>query len=102
LKALIIGRTSRSETIGVFLALLELIREKRVLAHQGEVLGEIEIRIAPEEHRRQYAHASLHLADERPDEQADGDGASADESARDGRSSAAPPPPPDEGHAPTG
>jgi segregation and condensation protein A len=102
LKALIIGRTSRSETIGVFLALLELIREKRVLAHQGEVLGEIEIRIAPEEHRRQYAHASLHLADERPDEQADGDGASADESARDGRSSAAPPPPPDEEHAPTG
>ena len=71
LAALIIGRKSRSEMIGVFLALLELIREKRILAHQNEALAELELEIAPEEHRRQYAHASLHLADERPDDDAD-------------------------------
>jgi chromatin segregation and condensation protein Rec8/ScpA/Scc1 (kleisin family) len=97
LTALVIGRKSRSETIGVFLALLELIREKRVLAHQGEALGEIEIEIAPEEHRRQYAHASLHLADERPDD----DGA--EDSPANEESSAPPPPPaPDEQRAPAG
>jgi segregation and condensation protein A len=64
LRALILGRKSRSEMIGVFLALLELIREKKVLVHQHDVHGELEIEPAPEEHRRQYAHASLHLADE--------------------------------------
>ena len=69
--ALILGRKNRSEMIGVFLALLELIREKKILAHQAEALGELEIEIAPEEHRRQYAHASLHLADEKPEEQLD-------------------------------
>jgi chromatin segregation and condensation protein Rec8/ScpA/Scc1 (kleisin family) len=55
--------------IGVFLALLELIREKKILVHQPDVHGEMEIEPAPEEHRRQYAHASLHLADETPDEE---------------------------------
>jgi len=68
LAALIIGRKSRSEMIGVFLALLELIREKRVLVQQSETLGQIDIEVAPEEHRRQYAHATLHLADDRPEE----------------------------------
>jgi hypothetical protein len=50
--------------VGVFLALLELIREKKVLVQQQEVNDELEIVEAPEEHRRTYAHASLHLADE--------------------------------------
>ena len=69
LRALIVGRKSRSEMIGVFLALLELIREKKILVHQPDVHGELEIEPAPEEHRRQYAHASLHLADETPEEE---------------------------------
>ena len=70
LRALIVGRRSRSEMIGVFLALLELIREKKILVQQEGVLDDMEIVPAPEEHRRTYAGASLHLADEMepPDE----------------------------------
>ncbi len=64
LSQLIVGRKSRSEMIGVFLALLELIREKKILVQQNETLGEMEIAAAPPEHRKQYAQASLHLADE--------------------------------------
>jgi segregation and condensation protein A len=64
LRQLIIGRTSRSEMIGVFLALLELIREKKILVQQEQVLDEMEIISAPEEHRRTYHGASLHLANE--------------------------------------
>jgi segregation and condensation protein A len=51
LAQLVIGRTSRSEMIGVFLALLELIRQKKVVVTQNEALGEIEIDPAPPEHR---------------------------------------------------
>jgi segregation and condensation protein A len=69
LRGLLLGRKNRSEMIGVFLALLELIREKKILVHQLDVHGEMEIEPAPEEHRRLYAHASLHLADETPDEE---------------------------------
>jgi segregation and condensation protein A len=68
LAALIIGRTSKSEMIGIFLALLELIREKKILVQQAEALGDVEIIVAPEEHKRTYAHASLHLADDREEE----------------------------------
>jgi segregation and condensation protein A len=64
LRALILGRKSRSEMIGVFLALLELIREKKILVNQEGVLDEMEIVPAPEEHRRTFIGASLHLADE--------------------------------------
>ena len=64
LRQLIVGRKSRSEMIGVFLALLELIREKKILVQQEDVHGELEIVEAPEEHKRIYAHASLHLADD--------------------------------------
>src|SRR6185436_5311503 len=73
LRALIIGRKSRSEMIGVFLALLELIREKKILVNQEGVLDEMEIVPAPEEHRRTFIGASLHLADEMepPDELAE-------------------------------
>jgi segregation and condensation protein A len=62
LRQLIVGRTSKSEMVGVFLALLELIREKKILVTQSESLGEVEIIPAPEEHRKTYEHASLHLA----------------------------------------
>ena len=68
LRALIAGRTSRSEMIGVFLALLELIREKKILVRQEAALDELEITPAPEEHRKTYAGASLHLAAEKADE----------------------------------
>ena len=64
LRQLIIGRHNRSEMIGVFLALLELIREKKILVQQEGVLDEMEIVPAPEEHRRTFVGASLHLADE--------------------------------------
>jgi len=64
LSALVVGRKNRSEMIGVFLALLELIREKKILVEQTEPLGDVDIVPAPEEHRRTYVGASLHLADE--------------------------------------
>ena len=66
LKQLIVGRQSRSEMIGVFLALLELIREKKILVSQGDDLADVEIDPAPEEHRRTYEFASLHLAPDAP------------------------------------
>ena len=50
--------------IGVFLALLELIREKKILVQQEAAQDEMEIVPAPEEHRKTYEHASLHLAPE--------------------------------------
>jgi segregation and condensation protein A len=62
-RALILGRKSRSEMIGVFLALLELIREKKILVKQDEALDDVEIEEAPEEHKKTYVGASLHLAD---------------------------------------
>jgi segregation and condensation protein A len=64
LRQLIVGRKNRSEMIGVFLALLELIREKKILVQQEAVNDELEIVPAPEEHRKTYKGASLHLADE--------------------------------------
>lgn len=63
-RALLVGRKSRSEMIGVFLALLELIREKKILVKQDAALDDVEIEEAPEEHRNTYVGASLHLADE--------------------------------------
>jgi segregation and condensation protein A len=64
LRQLIVGRQGRSEMIGVFLALLELIREKKILVEQNQVEDELEIVEAPIEHRKTYAGASLHLATE--------------------------------------
>lgn len=58
LRTLMEARGSRSEMIGVFLALLELIRQKKILIHQPDPDGqEIEIEDAPEEHRRTYMAA---------------------------------------------
>jgi segregation and condensation protein A len=64
LRILLEGRKSRSEMIGVFLALLELIREKKILVQQEEGSSDLTIDPAPEEHRRTYPQASLHLAEE--------------------------------------
>jgi segregation and condensation protein A len=63
LKQLIVGRTGKSEIIGVFLALLELIRQKKILVTQGDDLSDMHIDPAPEEHRRTYEHASLTLSE---------------------------------------
>lgn len=43
LRALLVGRRSRSEMIGVFLALLELIRQRKVTAAQETAEGEVVI-----------------------------------------------------------
>lgn len=63
LRQLIVGRANRSEMVGVFLALLELIRQKKVLAEQVGVADDIDIVPAPAEHRKTYEHASLNLAE---------------------------------------
>jgi len=41
------GRTARSELVGLFLALLELIRRKRVLARQDRNFAEIHVHLNP-------------------------------------------------------
>lgn len=51
-RSLMLGRAGRSEMIGVFLALLELIRQKRVLIEPTE--GDIHIIDAPEEHKQTF------------------------------------------------
>jgi segregation and condensation protein A len=60
LRQLFTGRRSRGEMIGVFLALLELVREKRILTVMND--DEVTLEIAPEEHRKTFAGASLHLS----------------------------------------
>ena len=64
LKQLLVGRIGKSEIIGVFLALLELIRQKKILVIQNEDLSDLIVDPAPEEHRRTYEHASLSLSEE--------------------------------------
>lgn len=63
LRQLFEGRKSRSELIGIFLALLELCREKKILVCQSEKPNEIDIQPAPEEHRKS-GQLPMHLADE--------------------------------------
>ena len=46
LQELFVGRTSKSEMIGLFLATLELIRQKKIAVEQAEPLGEIRIRLS--------------------------------------------------------
>jgi segregation and condensation protein A len=45
LHALFLGRKTKSEMIGLFLATLELIRQKKVIVDQPDPLGEIRIRL---------------------------------------------------------
>jgi segregation and condensation protein A len=47
LRGLFFGRTSRSEMIGVFLALLELVRQKKILVTQALPQDDVEIEAAP-------------------------------------------------------
>lgn len=64
LRQLLSSRRSRGEVIGAFLALLELIREKRIIARFAEDgSDEIAVEVASEEHRRTFRGASLHLGD---------------------------------------
>ena len=69
LRQLIMERKTKSEMIGVFLALLELTRQKKVLVSQIDAADDIEILPAPEEHRRTY-HENMSAdqvdADEEP------------------------------------
>lgn len=87
LRQLIIGRRSRSEMVGVFLALLELIREKKILVDQESAADEIQIRNAPPEHRKTYEHASLGLSPTAATDKAD---ANSDSSATTAESPAEP------------
>jgi len=42
------GRTSRSEIVGLFIALLELVRQKKVFAAQDDTFGEIAVQLNPD------------------------------------------------------
>jgi segregation and condensation protein A len=66
LRQLVVGRKNRSEMVGVFLALLELIRQRKIWVEQELVSDDVAIVAASEEHRKTYEHASLHLAPEEP------------------------------------
>lgn len=56
--------------IGVFLALLELVRQKKILVTQSEDLTEVQIEIAPEEHRKTYQEQMEEVAPAPPPEAA--------------------------------
>ena len=62
LRALLTERNSKSEMIGMFLALLELIREKKILVEHDEATDDFAIIEAPEEHRKTFVGASLELS----------------------------------------
>ena len=68
LRQLIEGRNSRSEMIGVFLALLELIRQKKILVQQADGEGEVQIERASEEHRKTYENVSMELGTDKAQE----------------------------------
>ena len=51
LAQLFVGRRSRSEMIGLFLATLELVRQRRVAVLQDHVAGEIRLTLRPESDR---------------------------------------------------
>ena len=57
-----LGRATRSEMIGVFLALLELIRQKRVLIEPVE--GDVMIVDAPEEHKQTFEEQAFGTSSE--------------------------------------
>lgn len=59
LRQLILGRKNKSEMIGVFLAILELVREKKILVQQNESQDDIEIVSAPEEHRKTFQESMI-------------------------------------------
>jgi segregation and condensation protein A len=66
LRQLVVGRRSRSEMIGVFLALLELIKQKKILVEQPEASDELDITPAPPEHRKHHEQDAVKLGNENP------------------------------------
>jgi hypothetical protein len=56
-------RQNKSEMIGMFLALLELVREKRVLVEHNPNTDDFEITDAPEEHKKTFVGSSTGFAD---------------------------------------
>jgi segregation and condensation protein A len=48
LQEIFVGRTTRSELIGLFLATLELVRQKRLIVKQNKSDGDIELSLRPE------------------------------------------------------
>lgn len=48
LQKIFVGRTNRAELIGLFLATLELVRQKRVRVVQDRIGGEISLELSPE------------------------------------------------------
>jgi segregation and condensation protein A len=58
------GRTARGEIVGLFLALLELVRQKRAFAVQDANFGEIKIQINPDPPRQDSAGHVAHFADD--------------------------------------
>jgi segregation and condensation protein A len=69
LRQLILGRKNKSEMIGVFLAILELVREKRILVQQDEAHDDLEIVAAPEEHRKTFKEAMVNVERVEPGEE---------------------------------
>jgi segregation and condensation protein A len=67
-RQLLEGRQSRSEMIGVFLALLELIRQRKILVNQVEDADDLQIDPAPEGHRAASTDAPLRLVGDEPAE----------------------------------
>lgn len=64
LRQLIEGRANKSEMIGVFLAILELIREKKILVQQEGILDDLNIVQAPPEHQKLHAEQLMNAAEE--------------------------------------
>jgi len=70
LRKLIYECKNKSQMIGIFLAVLELTRQKKILLAQNEQEDDIEIENAPEEHRRTYQELMSEDADVPQDEEA--------------------------------
>lgn len=49
LQQIFVGRTNRSEMIGLFLAVLELVRQRRIRVTQDELGGDVKLELRPEE-----------------------------------------------------
>ncbi|MGA2499532.1 MAG: segregation/condensation protein A [Tepidisphaeraceae bacterium] len=67
-RQLLEGRQSRSEMIGVFLALLELIRQRKILVTQADDPSDLQIDAAPEGHRNPPADTPMRLVGNEPSE----------------------------------
>ncbi len=65
-RQLLEGRGSRSEMIGVFLAILELIRQRRIMVNQGETPSDLQLDIASEEYRNAAPEGRMRLVGDEP------------------------------------